>query len=526
MIHRSRPLSGRFGGMDWPTPNLRGSMHYLRPSRWVTLLVLVLLPGCQRSAAGAPQAQPPPRTPAPTAQSTLLPVPPPSLARMTESGQNPGAIADVVERVLPSVVSISSTRIRKMGPGTPFDDPFFKFFFGPQQRQPRERKEQGLGSGVVVGEGIVVTNNHLVEEADEIKITTYDHHELQAELVGTDPKSDLAVLRVKANPDVLRPLAMGDSTRLRLGDVVLAIGNPFGLGQTVTMGIVSAKGRADVGIVDYEDFIQTDAAINPGNSGGALVDSQGNLVGINTAILSRSGGNMGIGFAIPTAMARPIVDSLLSEGKVVRGWLGVMIQNLEPDLARALDVQASAGVLVTGVQKGSPAERGGLQRGDLVLSVNDRPVTSPGELRNAIAAAGANRTVKLDIERQKKRMSLSVPLGTMPDEEASASPGSKPSPTGKAKPNDFGMTLEPLNPTLRKRLDVPDEITEGVVVTDLSSDSDAAKSGILPGDLILELGRQKIRSVADLERAWRATKGPIPALLWRRGMTNYVVIKR
>src|SRR5512145_1914673 len=296
--------------------------------------LLIATSACQRAQASNPPAQTgTASSPAAAKASPLLPLPTPTLARINAQGQNATSIADVVERVLPSIVSISSTRVMKnrMGPGM-MEDPFFRFFFGPPGEQ-RERKEQGLGSGVVVGEGIVVTNNHVVADADEIKITAFGQKDFDAELVGTDPKSDLAVLRIKDEKKELKPLALGDSARLRLGDVVLAIGNPFGVGQTVTMGIVSAKGRSDLGIVDYEDFIQTDAAINPGNSGGALVDMEGNLVGINTAILSRSGGNVGIGFAIPTNMARPIVDSLLSQGKVVRGWLGVTIQNLNADLA-------------------------------------------------------------------------------------------------------------------------------------------------------------------------------------------------
>ena len=229
------------------------------------------------------------------------------------------SVPAVIEHVLPSVVNISSRRTRKLDmPSLPFGDPFFRFFFGPDaDRMPQEREERGLGSGVVVAQGIVLTNNHVVEGADEITVTTADKHEYTAKTVGTDPKSDLAVLRVEGDRSALTPIAWGRSSALRLGDTVLAIGNPFGVGQTVTMGIVSAVGRADLGIVDYEDFIQTDAAINPGNSGGALVNLRGELVGINTAILSRTGGSMGIGFAIPSDMAQPIMKSLLDNGKVV-----------------------------------------------------------------------------------------------------------------------------------------------------------------------------------------------------------------
>lgn len=410
------------------------------------------------------------------------------------------------------------------GPGMS-EDPFFRFFFGPPNGEQRERKEQGLGSGVVVGDGIVVTNNHVIEDADEIKVTAFGHKDFVAELVGTDPKSDLAVLRIKDDKKVLRALALADSTRLRLGDVVLAIGNPFGVGQTVTMGIVSAKGRSDLGIVDYEDFIQTDAAINPGNSGGALVDMEGNLVGINTAILSRSGGNVGIGFAIPTNMARPIVDSLISQGKVVRGWLGVTIQNLEPDLARGLGVAASEGVVVSDVAKGSPAEKAGLQRDDVILSVDGKPVTTTGELRNSIAVAGANHVAKLRIQRASKELVLSVALSASPDRGKAGQESSSSKSAPKAD-ELLGMRLEPLNPDLRRRLEVPPEVKGGVVVTGLSPDSPGARAGLRPGDVILEISRQPVVAPDDVQRLYKGSKGPAAALVMRQGSTTYVVLKK
>ncbi len=277
-------------------------------------------------------------------------LPSPALARVGPNG-SAANIADVVEKVLPSVVSVWSTKAVRV----PLDP--FGFRSGSVPRS-------GLGSGVVIAPGTVLTNFHVVSDADVLKITTGDKHELEAEVVGKDPKSDLAVLKVKGDSSMLRPIALGNSSRLRLGDVVLAIGNPFGVGQTVTMGIVSAKGRANMGIVDYEDFIQTDAAINPGNSGGALVDMEGNLVGINTAILSRTGGNVGIGFAIPTNMVRPIVDSLMKDGRVVRGWLGVSIQDV--DQRSGERAQASERGRRRGV--GCPERRSGGQSGS----------TSPG----------------------------------------------------------------------------------------------------------------------------------------------------
>lgn len=500
----------------------------LKNPRLLTAVVLVLTlapAACQRTQAGTPPAQT--GVAGTNAKpSPLLPLPTPSLARVAAQGQNPTSIADVVERVMPSVVSISSTRVAKnrMGPGM-MEDPFFRFFFGPPNGEQRERKEQGLGSGIVVGDGIVVTNNHVVEDANEIKVTAYGHREFAAELVGNDPKSDLAVLRIKDEKKELKALPMGDSARLRLGDVVLAIGNPFGVGQTVTMGIVSAKGRSDLGILDYEDFIQTDAAINPGNSGGALVDMEGNLVGVNTAILSRSGGNVGIGFAIPTNMARPIVEALLSKGKVERGWLGVTIQNLDPDLAKGLGVTAKDGVVISDVAKGSPAEKGGLRRDDVILSVDGRAVTTTGELRNAIAIAGANHTAQLKIQRGGTEMTIGVPLTASPDKGKTSDSGEK----GKVTPKVdelLGMRLEALTPELRHRLAVPPEVKGGVVVTGVTPDSPLARAGLRPGDIILEVSRQAVSTPDDIQRLYKASKGPAPALVWRSGATTYVVLKK
>ena len=407
----------------------------------------------------------------------------------------------------------------------PMDDPFFRFFFGPGHDQPHERTERGLGSGVIIGPGIVVTNNHVVQDADEIKVTTRDNHVFEAKVAGTDPKTDLAVLKLKGdNVSALKPLALGDSSRLRLGDVVLAIGNPFGVGQTVTMGIVSAKGRSDLGIVDYEDFIQTDAAINPGNSGGALVDTHGDLVGINTAILSRSGGSMGIGFAIPSNMARPIVESLLTQGKVVRGWLGVSIQTLEPDMAKALGSRVESGVLVSDVSKGSPAEKGGLKRGDVIVSVDGKATDSAGELRNSIALSGANRTVNLGIQRGQQKLDLRVTLGTMPDDAKNGN-----SEGGDATSDVSGQSsdvrVEALQPALRKQLDVPDDVHNGVVVSGVAPDSAAARAGLTRGDVILELDRTKITSPEQFLKLWKQGKGNRLILALRHGMTSYVLVR-
>ncbi len=502
-------------------------MRIMRNVTTSTLLVALisLAAGCQRANAAA--AQPTnigSNAPSQSQPAHLLPLPSPALARFNADGKS-SSIADVVEKVVPSVVSISSTRVTRMRQ-MPFEDPFFRFFFGPGQDQgnPREQREQGLGSGVIVGDGLVVTNNHVIDQADEVKIATQDNRQFDAQVVGSDPKTDLALLRIKGDTKGLIPIALGDSSRLRLGDVVLALGNPFGVGQTVTMGIVSAKNRSDLGIEDYEDFIQTDAAINPGNSGGALVNMEGNLVGINTAIFSRSGGNVGIGFAIPSNMARPIIESLMNHGKVVRGWLGVAIQPLDSDMAKALTLPENSGVLVSDVTKDTPAAKAGVRRGDVIVSVDDRKVRTTGELRNAIAMAGVSQTVKLKILREGKEIQLNVALAEMPNK--SFDQGSdKPSSDSKSAP-ELGMQLQPLTPDLKKHLEVPAEINQGVVITNLDPSGNAARAGLRPGDVVLEVNRQHVAAPADLQRLWQGSKGNILLLVLRKGSTNYVVVKR
>jgi serine protease Do len=409
-------------------------------------------------------------------------------------------------------------------PDFPIPDPFFRFFFGPDGNQPEQREEQGLGSGVIVGAGLVLTSNHVVEGADEITVTTNDRRDFKAKLAGTDPKSDLALLRIEGDTSSLRPITWGRSSALRLGEYVLAVGNPFGVGQTVTMGIVSAVGRADLGIVDYEDFIQTDAAINPGNSGGALVNLRGELVGINTAILSRSGGNMGIGFAIPTDMARPIMQSLLERGKVVRGWLGVGIQSIDQDLAQALKLRETTGVLVTEVTEGTPAQKAGLRRGDVILSVDGTAVNSTGELRNLVAAAGAAKQVVLGLVRDRKELKVPVVLGEMPAKLEESTQESTPD-AAEAPSHVAGADLEALTPETRKRFRIPESVDHGVVVRGVKPGAAASKAGLMRGDVILEVDRKRIDSVDAFRSAWRAARERVLLVVSRRGRTVYLVVK-
>ncbi|MCC6215153.1 MAG: Do family serine endopeptidase [Polyangiaceae bacterium] len=415
------------------------------------------------------------------------------------------SIADVVERAIPSVVNIALTK--RGEPPPPAAGP------GGGKRAPH-----GLGSGVAVAPGIVLTNNHVVAEAEEIRITTYDRRELTATVVGTDPKSDLAVLRIQGDASALRPIELGDSSRLRLGDVVIAIGNPFGVGQTVTMGIVSAMGRAEMGIVDYEDFIQTDAAINPGNSGGALVDMEGRLVGINTAILSRTGSSVGIGFAIPMSMARPIMESLLKTGRVVRGWLGVSIQDVDPELAKALGLPKPTGALISDVDPAGPAAKAGLQRGDVVLRVDGAPAESASKLRNAVALLGAKRGVRLEILRQGKTIAVTVDLAELPGESGPATPMS-----GALVD---GVTMSDVTPELRERFGLPPELQQGALVTAIEPNSQAARAGLRAGDVILEVNRQRVESVARFGGLWGAAKGRTLLLVLRGGGTFFLIVQR
>ena len=481
------------------------------PRRPALLLALALsAAGCARPAAPAHGNT---SATAEGKQAAASPqvLPSPGLAKVGGTA----VIADVVQRVLPSVVSISSTRVRRLPQNA---DPFHRFF-GPDG-PPGEFRQQGLGSGVVVAEDIIVTNHHVVADADEIKITTSDNRDLEAKLVGSDKKSDLAVLRVAGGK--LKPLSFGDSSRLRLGDVVLAIGNPFGVGQTVTMGIVSAKGRADVGIVDYEDFIQTDAAINPGNSGGALVDMEGRLVGINTAILSRSGGYQGIGFAIPSNMAKPILDSLRQRGRVVRGWLGVTIQDLDKDLAIAMGLPDTKGVLIADVHGAGPAAKAGLERGDVVLSIDGQIVDSTGRLRNVIAASGSKKTVRVELLRSGKKRSFDVALGEIPEEARSASAPS----AGKTEPALEGARIEALTPAARARLRIDPKVKQGVVVADIERGSAAAGSGLRPGDVIVQVDKSPVTSPADFRAKFSAAKSRALLLVHRAGATIFVVVKK
>jgi Do/DeqQ family serine protease len=363
-------------------------------------------PGAPRESGGDPAAS----GPRPGAAAAAAP------AAARAAGPADG-YAEVIRGVMPSVVNIFSVQVVTTYEYSPFlADPFFRYFFGDQFGEyvvPRERRGMSLGSGVVVHDGrTLLTNNHVVEHAREVRVLSSDGREHLARLVGADARTDLAVLRIE---DATLPVArLGDSEGLQVGDIVLAIGNPFGLGGTVTMGIVSAIGRGSLGIADYEDFIQTDAAINPGNSGGALVSTRGEVVGINTAIYSRSGGYQGIGFAIPSNMARGVLDSILETGRVVRGYAGLYIQRLTPDTARAFGIEEARGALVAAVDPDGPAARAGLRRGDVIVSFRGRPVASEAELRTQMSRLKPGETARLGVARNGRRLGVDVVLAEPP----------------------------------------------------------------------------------------------------------------
>jgi len=411
------------------------------------------------------------------------------------------AFIDISAKVKPTVVTVSTERIlreRFINPfGFPFaNDPFFERFFGrrPQQNQPEERefRQQGLGSGVIVSsDGLIITNNHVIAEADSIYVQTHDGGRYSAEVVGTDQQTDIAVLRIDA--DGLDYLKFGNSDDLQVGEMVLAIGSPMSqnLAYSVTQGIVSAKGRSNVGLAEYEDFIQTDAAINPGNSGGPLVNLDGELIGINTAIVTRSGGYQGIGFAVPSLMAESIMRSLVDEGRVIRGWLGVYIQDVSEEIAQAFDLEDNKGALVSEVVHDSPAEEAGLQAGDVIIEVEGREIEDATELRSTIASAGPDSKVKLKILREGKTEYKSLTLGELPEEE----------PVARAETDLeelLGFAVSDLNRQLAEKYSL-DRWTDGIVVTEIDPYSKAGRAGLREGDLITGVNRSRVANKDEFE---------------------------
>ena len=419
---------------------------------------------------------------------------------------------EVAERLKPSVVNVSTTQ--KVQPSRREIEPFFRGpfreFFGEEFFE-RFFERRSLGSGVIVdAKGYILTNNHVVEQADEIQVTLVDERTFQAKVIGTDPKTDLAVIRIEGAKD-LKTATLGDSAKIRTGDFVIAIGNPFGLSHTVTVGVISATGRAGMGITAYEDFIQTDASINPGNSGGPLLNIDGQVIGINTAIVASG---QGIGFAIPITPAREIMEQLIKEGRITRGWLGVLIQPLTPELARQFGVKAGEGVVVGDVLEGGPAEKAGLTTGDVIQAVGGKPVTDVRGLQRLVAALRPGTQVAVKVNRKGKDVTLNATVGQMPTEEPVA-----------VAPEPFerhGFAVQDLTPELREKLQVKEG---GVLVSSVEPGSPAFRRGLRPGDVILEVDRQPVKSRQDLLAALQASRPEADLLLLvQRGKSSRFIV--
>jgi len=426
-----------------------------------------------------------------------------------QDGEPLPSLAPMLDRVTPAVVNIATESHIELQLNPLFNDPFFRRFFNVPDR-PLRRKTQSLGSGVIVdaARGLVLTNNHVIANADEITVNLRDGRDLKAELVGTDPDTDVAVVRIPA--EQLTAIKLADSDRLRVGDYVVAIGNPFGLGQTVTSGIISALARSGLGL-DYEDFIQTDASINPGNSGGALVNLRGELVGINTAIFSRSGGNIGLGFAIPSNMAREVMEQLVSFGEVRRGFLGFQFQDLNPDLALAFGVSANEGAVLTGVLPGSPAAAGGLKPGDVITHFNQRKLTNAAELRTQIGLARVGKKVEIGYLREGRARKTSVEVATQADVTAD-----RPLKNERMASTTVGEIPEDAPAYGRIR---------GVMVYEITQDSPAWRAGLRRGDIISSVNRQPTPTVAEFVEVLNQIPGQLLLSVHRGSQAAYLIIK-
>ncbi len=421
------------------------------------------------------------------------------------------SLAPMLDETTPAVVNIATYTTVQVR-NRLLEDPFFRRFFSVPDRRRRYRRTQSAGSGVVVdaARGYIVTNNHVVERADEISVTLADGRTLSAELVGTDPQVDLAVLKVAVDERKLTAIAFADSSRARVGDFVVAIGNPFGLSQTVTSGIVSALGRTGLGIDGFEDFIQTDAPINPGNSGGALVDLRGRLLGINTAIFAPAGGNVGIGFAIPANMVQAVMTELIEHGRVRRGYLGMTIQALNPDLAAAFDLRDADGVVVVDVLEGSVADDAGLKTGDVIVTMGDRRIERPADFHSQVAVTFVGDTVRLRVRRGARERTLKLRIA---EEESDRVAGAR------FDPRLAGTSLQNFRD--------PDALAQGagVLVTGVDADSRARAADLRPGDVIVAVNRRPVRDLTELRESVQQTDEQLLLRVYRSGQFGYIAIR-
>ncbi len=453
------------------------------------------------------------------------------------------AFSGVAAQVMPAVVSVSSERVVKMRNQElpfPFGDEFLRHFFGERFHTPNPRRREyrvpqhGMGSGIIIdNKGHVLTNFHVVRDVDTIRIVLADKRAFDAKPVGNDPKTDVAIIQIKGKvPSDLPVATLGDSDALLVGDLVLAVGAPFGLTKTVTSGIISATGRANVGIADFEDFLQTDAAINPGNSGGPLVNMRGEVVGMNTAIATSVGQYSGVGFSIPINMVKKILPVLVKGGTVTRGMLGIAIQDITPDLAKQFRVPAPPsggeykGALIAQVNPGSPAEKAGLRPGDVVVAFQGKPVEDTQNLRNLVAESAPGSKVELTIIRDGKEQKLSATVGQL--SAPPSAPGGPPEGEGgegSAGASRLGLTVTPLTPSLARQLGLRDE--KGVLVTDVDEGSPSSSAGVREGDLITEVDRHKVTNLADLDKALSKAdpKKGILLLVKRQGASLYIVLQ-
>ena len=482
-------------------------MISVKRSTLVFTFLVALVVGAGLGSWGAAAVDAPAIRPAVETRRTAAPIVPAALPVPS------GSFAQVSETVAPAVVNINAVT---KGARTPieeyFGEEFFRRFFG--EIPERHQMQRSLGSGVIVDTaGIVLTNAHVVERATEIEVVTADTKKHKAKVVGVDKRTDLAVLRLTGSGPW--PAAnLGDSDRARVGDWVLAIGSPFGLQQTVTAGIISAKGR-QIGQGPYDDFLQTDAAINPGNSGGPLVNMSGEVIGINSAIYSRIGQSAGVGFAIPSNMAKRIYTELAAKGKVTRGWLGVSIQPLTPELAKSFGLKEPSGVLISDVMQQSPAATAGIASGDVIIEFDRKKVDSPQELQKAVAAAAPGRAVPLKVWRDKSEKTLEIKIGETPDESVALKSTNK----GKTL---LGLDVRPLTPELARQLNL--RTPEGVIVFSVEEESAASEAGLQRGDVIREVNRQKVRSVQDFEKITKEVKdGDRVTVLLQRGPQSLYV---